>query len=187
MMRNKPTLTSPSRRTLLLSASAALLFVLPVVSQAAKPPKPPPPPPPTSSVTITATSNPITFGSVVTISGKLTVTNSGVTSNPTGASITLEQDPYPYTTPTPLTTVGTVPGGTYSFSATPTVNTEYFVKSKTKPTATSTTILVLVRTKVSFHLSTTTPKIGARVKFSGSVAPPKNGQLVLIQRKNSLG
>ena len=46
---------------------------------------------------------------------------------------------------------------------------------------------VQVRTRVSLHVSTTTPAVGARVKFSGSVTPAHDGQMVLIQRRSRTG
>ncbi|HET9025209.1 MAG TPA: hypothetical protein VFN64_11590, partial [Burkholderiaceae bacterium] len=52
---------------------------------------------------------------------------------------------------------------------------------------TSTSAFVRVRLRVSFKVSDSTPKKGARVRFSGTVAPAHDGKPVLIQKKTSKG
>src|SRR2546422_8492676 len=77
--------------------------------------------------------------------------------------------------------------GVYDFAPFPKLNTEYRVMAKSKPQATRTTLVVKVGTRVSLHVSTTTPAVGARVKFSGTVTPAHDGQMVLIQRRSRTG
>lgn len=164
------------RRISLMVAMCALVLVVPVAGLA-KPPGGPFP----SSVTIAAAPNPIVYGHSVAISGKLTAKTVA------GVSVTLIAAPYPYTKFAPVANTTTDALGSYHFAPSPKRNTEYRVMAKAKPTATSRTLLVYVRTRVAFRLSTTTPKIGARVRFLGSVAPAHNGQLVLIQRRRPNG
>jgi len=171
-------------KLLLATTSVVLLLALPAVSSSAKPPKFPPP---SAAVTIIATPNPLTFGQPLTLSGQLTTTTNGVTTAPTGVAVTLESAPYPYLPLTPFITTATTPGGAYTATDTPAFNTEYLVKAASKPAATSVIVLVQVSTRVSFHLSTTRPRAGTRVRFSGTVSPAKSGQVVLIQRLTGTG
>jgi hypothetical protein len=164
------------RRISLLTTISALVLVPPVAGQAAKPGKPGP-----SSVTITAAPNPILYGNSVAISGKLTANTLA------GVSVTLKAAPYPYTSFVPVASATTDIQGVYHFAQSPKLNTEYRVMAKSKSQATSTTLLVQVRTRVSLHASTTTPAVGARVKFSGAVTPAHDGQMVLIQRRSHTG
>jgi len=48
-------------------------------------------------------------------------------------------------------------------------------------------VFVRVRLRVSFSVSDATPKRGARVRFSGTVAPAHAGKPVLIQKKTASG
>jgi hypothetical protein len=164
------------RRISLLAALSALALVAPVAGQAAKPGKPGP-----SSVTITAAPNPILYGNSVAISGKLTA------GTPAGVSVTLKAAPYPYTSFVQVATATTDVLGVYHFAPSPRLNTEYRVMARSKAPATSATLLVFVRTRVSLHLSTVTPAVGARVRFSGLVTPTRDGQVVLIQRRSHTG
>jgi hypothetical protein len=168
------------RRISLLATISALVLVAPVAGQAAKPGKPPGKPG-ASSVTIVAAPNPILYDNSVAISGKLTA------STLAGVSVTLKAAPYPYTSFVQVATATTDVQGVYHFTQSPKFNTEYRVMAKSKSQATSTTLLVQVRTRVSLHVSTATPAVGARVKFSGSVTPAHDGQMVLIQRRSRTG
>lgn len=166
-----------TRRISLMAAMCALFLVAPVAGQA----KPPGGGPFPSSVTVAAAPNPIVYGHSVAVSGKLTAKTVA------GVSVTLVAAPYPYTTFAPIANTTTDTLGDYHFAPSPKRNTEYRVMAKSKPAATSRTLLVYVRTRVAFRLSTTTPKVGARVRFVGSVAPAHNGQLVRIQRRRPNG
>jgi hypothetical protein len=168
-----------TRRISLLATISALVLVGPVAGQAAKPGGKPGTGP--SSVTITAAPNPILYGNSVEISGKLTA------STLAGVSVTLKAAPYPYTSFVQVASATTDIQGVYHFAQSPKLNIEYRVMAKSKPQATSTTLLVQVRTRVSLHVSTTTPAVGARVKFSGTVTPAHDGQMVLIQRRSRTG
>jgi hypothetical protein len=164
------------RRISLLATISALVLVAPVAGQAAKPGKPGP-----SSVTITATPNPILYGNSVAISGKLTANTLA------GVSVTLKAAPYPYTSFAQVATATTDIQGVYHFAQSPKLNTEYRVMAKSKVQASSPALLVFVHTRVSLRVSTTTPAVGVRVRFSGSVTPARDGQMVLIQRRSHTG
>jgi hypothetical protein len=168
-----------TRRISLLAMISALVLIAPVTGVAAKPGGKPGNV--ASSVTIAAAPNPILYGHSVTISGKLTAKTVA------GVFVTLEAAPYPYSSFVPVAMAPTDSQGGYVFAQSPKLNTEYRVMAKSKPHAASTTLLVQVRTRVSLHLSTTTPAVGTRVKFSGSVTPAHDGQMVLIQRRRLNG
>jgi hypothetical protein len=77
--------------------------------------------------------------------------------------------------------------GHYTFSVTPNLNTSYRAVAKASPTATSPDAVVDVKVKVTEHLSTTKPRAGHAVRFSGLVIPAYNGKLAQIQRKTASG
>jgi hypothetical protein len=162
-----------TRRISLMAAAGALILIAPSAGQAA--------PPIPSSVTAAAAPSTVLYGHAVSISGKLTA------KTVSGVSVTLMAAPYPYTSFAKLATTTTDGTGLYHFAPAPKLNTEYRVMAKSKPPATSQTLVVYVRTKVGFNLSTTSPKIGAHVRFSGTVTPAHDGQLVLIQRRRANG
>lgn len=144
---------------------------------------PPPGPNPQNTATITSAPAIVTFGRATTISGQITGSgNAGVT-------VTLEENPYPYTAgfkATPQTTTSTATG-TYTFTVAPTLSTHYRVTAKTSPPATSPETAVGVRVKLTFHLGDRTPSKGQRVRFYGAVVPGHDGKLVLIQKRTSTG
>ncbi len=168
-----------TRSISLMAAIGALGLVVPVAGQAKQPSGNAGSTP--SSVTAAAAPNPVVDGYSVAITGKLAAKTAA------GVSVTLTAAPYPYTTFAPVANTMTDSVGVYHFAPSPKLNTEYRVMAKSKPPAISPTLLVYVRTRVAFGVSTSTPKIGARVRFTGSVTPAHNGQLVLIQRRRPNG
>ncbi|HEX6711794.1 MAG TPA: hypothetical protein VF066_00365 [Thermoleophilaceae bacterium] len=162
-----------------ISAALALVLVCAGPAVAAKPPKPPKPNP---NLTIKASATAVTFGRTVTISGN--------TKNvPSGTTVEVQQNPYPYAGFKPTGKTGVVdPSGNYSIAGvSPQVHTQYKVTAKTSPPIESTSVLVRVRLRVSFKVSDSTPKKGAKVRFFGTVAPAHDGKQVLIQKKTSSG
>lgn len=147
----------------------------------AKPPKPPKPTA-TSSVAIAVTPNPVVFGSSVSISGQV------VGKKNTGTKVTLYAKVAPtYTTVTTVASTTTDAAGRYSFKTAPSVQTIYYVTAHTAPEATSSQVLVKVKTRITANVSTTAPAAGHRVRFFGFVLPAYNGRYVLIQRKTVTG
>src|SRR3954471_24954383 len=162
-----------------LSAALAVVLVCAGPAVAAKPPKGPKPNP---NLTIKASAGTVTFGRSVTLSG----TTKNITP---GTSVEISQNPYPYAGFKPTGKTAVVdPSGNWSVAGIqPQVNTQYQVVAKTSPPTSSAAVFVRVRLRVSFHVSDSTPKKGARVRFSGTVMPAHPGKPVLIQKKASTG
>ena len=143
-----------------------------------------PPKPAAAAVSLDARPNPLVFGSLTTLSGKLT----GQTK--TGVVIRFEQDAtLPYGDsyqPSPLTAT-TGASGNYSVTAKPLVKTQYRAIAQASPPVRSAPRLVLVRTRVGLRLSDSTPRRGSLVRFSGSVTPAHDGLRVLIQKRSPSG
>jgi hypothetical protein len=162
-----------------LSAALALLLVCAGPAVAAKPPKPGKP---NNNLTIRATAASVTYGKTLTISGT-------TKDMPAGTTIELQQNPYPFAgfKATGKTTV-VDPAGNYSIAGVmPQVHSQYKVVAKTAPPTESAAVTVRVSLRVSFSVSDTTPKKGAMVRFSGTVASAHDGKPVLIQKKTSTG
>jgi len=164
-----------------ISAALALVLVCAGPAVAAKPPKPPKGQP-NPNLTIKASAAAVTFGRTVTISG----TTKGMAA---GTTVEVHQNPYPYTGFKPTGKTGVVdPTGNYSIAGVlPQLHTQYKVVAKTSPPQDSANAFVRVRLRVSFKVSDSTPKKGAKVRFFGTVAPEHDGKPVLIQRKTSTG
>lgn len=141
------------------------------------------PPPGGNAVTIASSLARLTFGRATTISGQVTGADNA------GVEVTLEENPYPYTSEFKATALKTTTNatGNYALSVTPAVNTHYRVTAKTKPPVTSAETAVAVRVKVTLRLSDLTPAVGQRVKFSGTVTPAHDGKVARIQRRTSTG
>lgn len=135
-----------------------------------------------NAVTIAATPSTVTFGKPAGING--TVSGPGNT----GVSVSLEQNPFPFTNPFQQVATTTTDGsGNYVFQVLPQVNTRYHAVAKTSPPVTSSDVTVNVRPKVTLKLSDSTPRAGQLVRFSGLVTPAHNGKSVRIQRHTRKG
>lgn len=143
------------------------------------------PPKPAAAVSLDAQPNPLVFGSLTTLSGKLT----GQTK--AGVVIRFEQDAtLPYGDsyqPSPTLTATTGADGKYSVKAKPLVKTQYRATAQNSPPVPSAPRLVLVRSRVGLRLSDSTPRRGSLVRFSGSVYPAHDGLRVLIQKRSPSG
>ena len=166
---------TPTKLVLALGTTALALTPI-AVAQAQKPPKPPKAP--KGNLTLSATPNPIKYGSAVTLSGKLSGSNSGA------QSVALRSDPFPFDTLRNTASATTNATGNYSLTQRPLVNTRY---QATQGGNASGVVTVLVRPRVSLRLSDYTPKRGQRVRFSGRVCPQHDGSALLIQRRSSTG
>jgi len=160
------------KRTILAGGVAALAIAAPAVGK----------PPPQSSVTISAGPSPITFGSSSTVSGVVSGKHvSGVTvtldSRAASSNGAFVKGPSATTDST----------GHYTFSVVPGQNTSYRAVAKASPTATSSDAVVDVKVKITERLSTTKPKAGHSVRFSGLVLPAYNAKLAQIQLKSASG
>jgi len=133
-----------------------------------------------STVTIAAAPSSLVFGSSSTISGQATGKKAG------GASVELQSESSTGAFSKVATTTADSTGH-YSFKVTPTQNTTYRVLAHTAPAGTSSKLRVNVLVKVTLAVSTTKPKAGSIVRFSGFVLPAYNGKVVQIQRKTRTG
>jgi hypothetical protein len=118
----------------------------------------------------------VLFGASTQLAGQVVGAIAG------GAKVALKENPFPFTG---LKNVGDTQAdgnGRFAFTRAPTVNSQYQASTTAKPTATSATILVFVRPRVSLFVSDSHPSSGQRVVFSGRVKPPHNAHLVVIQR-----
>jgi hypothetical protein len=158
---------------LAVAALAAAATAIPAAALAA--------PPSPHQLSISAQPNPVVFGKSVAITGKLTGTDSAA------ETVTLRDDPFPFSNFGNPTSSTTAADGSYGFTVKPTVNTKYQATAKSKAPATSPELTVLVATRVGFVISDTTPKVGQTVTFKGRVYPPHDGQSVLLQRRNTSG
>jgi hypothetical protein len=131
-----------------------------------------------AGISLAAVPRGITVGGATKLAGQLTAAAPG------GVKVTLEQDPAPYNVSDfkTVATATTDATGKFSFSQAPTTNTSYRVVTKT-PDATSSTVVVPVRLRVAMAVSSTHPRRGKSVTFSGSVSPTRTGQLVKIQKR----
>jgi hypothetical protein len=160
------------RPTILAAGVAAFAIAAPALAK----------PTPASSLSISASPSPITFGSSSTVSGVLSGKQlSGVTvtleNRAASSSGAFAKGP----------TAKTDSTGHYTFMVTPGQNTTYRAVAKASPTAMSSDALVNVKVKVTEHLSTTKPRAGHAVRLSGLVIPAYNGKFAQIQRKTASG
>jgi hypothetical protein len=144
---------------------AALLMAVPAVA-AADPPK---------RVAIIAVFNPITFGDVTFVNGKLVGPGQG------RQPVTLEQSAPPFTDWTPAAETTSDVNGYYSFELTPADTMKYRASAQgmlSKP------VTISVTPRITFKASV----VGtSSVRFSGTFGPARPAGLVTIQRRSSTG
>lgn len=164
------------KRALFAAALAAL--VVPLVALAAKPDKPPASP----NLSIKADPNPVVFGKAVTITGKLRGSDNA------GKTIDVEEDPFPFSGGFKKAGTATTDAqGDYTLQVTPEQHTQYRAVAKVNPDATSETLTVQVRKRITRHVDDRTPARGQMVTFSGVVRPEHDGMTVIIQRRRPSG
>ena len=103
--------------------------------------------------------------------------------------MTLRADPFPLGgDDTVVATATTDANGDFQFAGImPDRKTRYSGRAKTSPPVESAVVDVLVRVRVSLRLDDSTPRVGQRVRFSGSAAPQHDGSVVRIQRRRATG
>jgi len=166
---------NPTKAVLALGTAALALTPI-AVAEAQKPPKPPKAP--KGNLTLSATPNPVKYGSAVTFSGKLTGARSD------GQKVALRSDPFAFDAFKNVADATTNATGDYSLTQQPLSNTRY---QATQGGNTSGIVTVLVRPRVSLRLSDYPPRRGQSVRFSGRVCPQHDGSALLIQRRFSTG
>lgn len=129
---------------------------------------------------ITASQNPVVFGSPATISGTLTGTGNA------NKKVMLEARGFPYTsdfTPVSNNPLVTDANGNFSFPLLPPgANTQYRVQTVDKPVVTSPVLSLGVAVKVGTNVTKTHVKRGRRVTFFGTFRPARAGAQFAIQK-----
>jgi hypothetical protein len=104
-----------------------------------------------------------------------------------GITVTLQENPYPFEGWNDVATTTTDASGKYVFGRQLKTNTAWRVVAQTKPAGTSSAAFVLQQDTVTMKASTTRPKRGHSVLFTGFATPARFGSPVYIQRLGSRG
>ena len=162
------------KRVVILLAGLAAMALLPVAATATHRPGHGQ----AKSLTLRAKPNPVVFGRLTVLSGRL------VGAKNAGKTVQLRADPYPFDNFGTVATDVTNSKGEYVFAQAPPVNTLY----RTRESGVQSPIIaVLVRIRTSLRLSDYTPKRGQRVRFAGRACPTHDGRRVAIQRRTRTG
>jgi hypothetical protein len=121
------------------------------------------------------------FGEGVTLSGQVFGTNIA------GITVALEENPFPFNGWNEVSTTTTDASGHYQFIRQLRSNTAWRVVAQTKPPGTSTPVFVIERDTVTLKASTSRPKRGHSVLFTGTSSPARAGNPVYIQRLGKHG
>ncbi|HVI17888.1 MAG TPA: hypothetical protein VM712_05900 [Gaiellales bacterium] len=134
-----------------------------------------------SAVSLTASKSTGKFNENITLSGQ--VSGAAVS----GITVTLQENPYPFAGWDDVATTTTDASGHYGFIRQLKTNTAWRVIAATKPAGTSLPAFVLEQDTVSMKLSTTRPRRGHSVLFTGFATPARFGGPVYIQRLSRSG
>jgi hypothetical protein len=102
-------------------------------------------------------------------------------------TVTLQENPFPFAGWTDVSTTTTDAGGRYQFSRPVNANTAYRAVAQTKPPGTSATAFAYEQDTVSLKASTSHPRRGHTVLFTGFSSPARVGGSVNIQRLGRRG
>jgi hypothetical protein len=132
--------------------------------------------------TIATAPNPVLFGKPVLVGGFLVGPKGGG-----GKQVALEGNAYPYTAGfTQIgNTVVTSDNGNYAFVFVPLIATQLRVVDRSDPSVVSPTTTQNVAIQVSLRASHRDRK--GRVRFAGSLTPPRSAAVIQIQRRTSKG
>lgn len=134
--------------------------------------------------TLDASPNPVPFGGAVTLQGVLSGTGNA------GRQVVLEQNVFPFTAGFSVVGNPQVTGATGAFSFPVlgvTTNAQYRVATTGTPKTTSSIVTLGVSVIVATKMSTTRPRRGSRVRFTGTITPAKPGTLFAVQRRDGTG
>jgi hypothetical protein len=134
-----------------------------------------------SAVSLDASKKVGNFNENITLSGQVSGTAVA------GITVTLQENPYPFAGWNDVATTTTDASGKYVFVRQLKTNTAWQVVAQTKPAGTSGVALVLQQDTVSLKASTTRPKRGHTVLFTGFATPARFGFPVYIQRLGKRG
>jgi hypothetical protein len=104
-----------------------------------------------------------------------------------GITVTLQENPFPFASWDDVSTTTTDASGHYSFIRPLKTNTAWRVVAGTKPPGTSNTAFVLEQDTVTLKASTSRPKRGHSVLFTGFATPARFGSPVYVQRLGKSG
>jgi hypothetical protein len=135
-------------------------------------------------VTLASNKNPVNFGHSARLAGQVSGPGNS------GAVVSLQAKPFPYTGPFVQigNSVVTNSTGLFAFTINPLLNGQYRAVARRNGVDVSSSILIQkVRLSVSTKVGDSTPRVGQRVRFSGSVKPSHVGVTVRVQRRTSSG
>ncbi|HET9025647.1 MAG TPA: hypothetical protein VFN64_13810 [Burkholderiaceae bacterium] len=104
-----------------------------------------------------------------------------------GITVTLQENPFPFAGWNEVSTTTTDASGRYQFIRQLKTNTAWRVVAQTKPAGTSSPAFVLEQDTVTLKASTSRPKRGHSVLFTGFANPARVGTTVYIQRLGKRG
>jgi hypothetical protein len=134
-----------------------------------------------SGVSLDANKRVGSFNENITLSGQ--VLGSAVA----GITVTLQENPFPFAGWNDVSTTTTDASGRYQFIRQLKMHTTWRVVAQTKPAGTSSPAFVLEEDIVSLKASTTRPRRGKTVLFTGFAVPARVGGPVYIQRLGKRG
>jgi hypothetical protein len=134
-----------------------------------------------TALSIATSSATVLWGRSITISGQVFGTSVA------GVTVTLQENPYPFGGFSNVATTTTDATGHYQFIRSVLVNTAWRVVAQTKPAGSSATAFAYEQDAVTLKASTTRPRRGKSVLFTGFAQPPRIGGDVLIQRLGKRG
>jgi hypothetical protein len=104
-----------------------------------------------------------------------------------GVTVVLQENPYPFAGWNDVATTTTDAAGRFGFMRQLKTNTAWRVVAQTKPAGMSSPALVLQQDTVTLKASTTRPKRGHTVLFTGFATPARIGSPVYVQRLGKRG
>ncbi|MFL5895886.1 MAG: hypothetical protein ACJ76Z_12345 [Thermoleophilaceae bacterium] len=127
-------------------------------------------------VSIATSATTVRFNRSETIKGQVSGSAIG------GITVTLQENPYPFAGFNDVATTTTDAAGNYQFIRPVTTNTAYRVVAQTRPPGTSATAFVYEQDTVSLKVSSSRPRRGRSVLFTGFSQPARVGGPVYVQR-----
>ena len=128
-----------------------------------------------------------TSGSTFLWSHSITITGQVFGTAVAAITVSLQENPYPFGGFSEVSTTTTDTTGHYQFIRPVLSNTAYRVVAQTKPAGTSATAFAYEQDPVSLKASTSRPRRGKSVLFTGFSQPPRIGADVFIQRLGKRG
>jgi hypothetical protein len=157
------------RAIIAVAAALGLVVAVPATAQKGK-----------GSLTLTSSANPVVFGQTLTLSGTVKGAKSAV-------QVKLQRRGLTSTTWKDVALATTTASGDYSFAFKPRRSGVFRVSDTAATPRFSPELTQQVSPLVRARVSDSTPRAGARVRFSGTVRPAHDRRRVHIQRKQADG